>query len=345
MSEAPSYKNDQDFTNSEGKDHSPYAGVMKRGIAHFIDLLLLVTPYILSLSFFSPTPFSFIFIAKYRPEYSAFIQSLPALLITYLLLFFYFTLQYRSKHQATLGMRLFDIKLTTEDSKKPSWPSLSLRYFLYILPTLALAFLLKSNVISSVSEGKAISLSGVTTVVVILMIALTNRKQTYYDMAAKTLVLQEPKEINPPFAYAGLSRRFFSNIVDLLISFPLIILIMASIESLPSNFLPTNISSAYQHSAIITIGTLFLLPLAYSIPQLCSKHQATLGMRLLNIKIMTTDYQKPSTKQLFSRYCLLFFIYPLSILELIPAAMILFTDRKQAYYDKMSKTIFVKTAT
>jgi uncharacterized RDD family membrane protein YckC len=87
-----------------------------------------------------------------------------------------------------------------------------------------------------------------------------------------------------------------------------------------------------------------LLPLAYSLLQYRSKHQATLGMRLLNIKIMTTDYGKPSIKQLLLRYFLDFIFVFIPFINFIAAAMILCTDRKQAYYDKMSKIVFVRTS-
>jgi len=187
--------------------------------------------------------------------------------------------------------------------------------------------------------------SALTSIVIILMIALTKRKQTYYDMAAKTLVQQQPKEINPPFIYAGLGRRVFSYLADLII---VLLLLGVAIYGFGVIAPPkVNPESPWLFSILLRPSTFIfalILPLAYSLLQYRSKHQATLGMRLLSIKIMTTDYQKPSIKQLLLRYLIDFITFLLPFINFIAAAMILCTDRKQAYYDKMSKTIFVKTS-
>lgn len=339
MTETPSPKNNPSSTKA---DQSPYAGVMKRGIASFIDVILLMIPYMLYLFYFSPIPLSLINNPEHRLEYLEFTQSIPVVLSAQILSFFYFSFQYCSKYQATLGMRLVDIKLTTENSNKPSWPSLSLRYFLYILPTLILIFLNRNNMIPVEYQEASMWLSALTIIIIILMIALTKRKQTYYDMAAKTLVLQQPKEINPPFIYAGLGRRFFSYLADLII---ILFLLGVAIYGLGVIDPPKDSPSIFD---LVLRPSIFLialiLPLAYSLLQYRSKYQATLGMRLLSIKIMTTDYQKPSIKQLLLRYFIDFITSLLPFINFIATAMILCTDRKQAHYDKMSKTIFVKTS-
>lgn len=340
MTKSLSQKNNQDTTNVEDAPYSPYAGVMKRGIATFIDAILLTIPYLFFLFYFSPVPLSLISKPEYKLEYLQFLQSIPVILTAQILAFLYFILQYRSKHQATFGMRLVDIRLTTEDTNKPSWRGLALRYFVYVIPFLTLSFLQKNNIIPAEFEKAGLLLTGITTIIVILMITFTKRKQTYYDMAAKTLVLQEPQETNPPFVYAGLGRRFFSYLVDLIV---VLLLIGIAIYGL-GHINPPKDSSSF--SAFISRPSSFLialiLPFAYSVLQYRSKHQATLGMRVLNIKIMTTDYQKPSVKQLVLRYLIDVTTFLLPFINLLGAAMILFTDRKQAHYDKISKIIFVK---
>ncbi len=329
-------------TNYEATNSSQYAGVMKRGLAAYFDIILLMIPYTFLLFYFSPvSPFYFRDPASLR-QFQGFTDSLIVTFVSQITFFIYFTLQYRSRYQATLGMRLVDIKLTSENFKKPSWASLSLRYFLYILPALSLIFLQNNNMIPLEFQEATFSLSGITTLILILMIALTNRKQTYYDMAAQTLVLQEPKEINPPFVYAGLSRRFFSYLVDATIIISLLGIAIYGLGIItPPEDSPSIFDIVLRPSSFIIA---LILPLAYSVLQYRSKHQATLGMRLLSIKIMTTDYQKPSIKRLLLRYLFDFPLFFIPFLNFISAAMILFTDRKQAHYDKMSKVIFVETS-
>lgn len=316
---------------------------MKRSIACLVDTTFITIPYMFCLFYFSPIPLSLINTPGYRLKYIEFCQSLPVLLSAHLLFFFYFTLQYRSKHQATLGMRLVDIKLTTENSQKPSWPSLCFRYFLYILSSLSLICLRKTNMIPLELQEASLYLSGITILILVPMVALTKRKQTYYDMAAKTLVLQQPKEINPPFIYAGLTRRFFSYLVDAIIILSLLGIAIYGLGIIsPPKDSPSLFDITLRPSSFIIA---LILPLMYSILQYRSKHQATLGMRLLSIKIMTTDYRKPSIKKLLLRYLFDFPTHFIPFLNFFSAVMILSTDRKQAYYDKMSKIIFVKTPT
>ena len=342
MTEIPSHKNSQNAINSEGETYSPYAGVMKRGLAAYFDIMLLTIPYMFLLSYFSPTSLVRPQDSEALRQYQDFTHSLPVILFSQIAFFIYFTLQYRSRYQATPGMRLVDIKLTSEDFKKPSWASLTLRYALYVMPTLALLFSQKANLIDPNNTTLNISFSAITALVLILMIALTKHKQTYYDMVAKTVVLQKPKKPDSPFVYASLRQRFSSNFLDTLIIIVLLTLVTFALFKI----LPPDTASSFFAFPVycLSLTTVFLIPFAYSASQYCSKHQATLGMRINKIKIMTTDHQKPSVKQLFLRYIIAIATFPFTLFNILTACMIFSTDRKQAHYDKMSKVIFVETS-
>lgn len=143
-----------------------YAGFWRRAVAFLLDALcvgilkILLSAPLLSLIYLeSQLPFSESGVERL---YTFFLSSLGFLLIHFL----YFTLQYLSRHQATLGMRALGIKIV--DDRHGGVLSFGQATGRYLLSWF----------------------SGIMLGIGYLMIAFTRRKQALHDLLANTYVIR-----------------------------------------------------------------------------------------------------------------------------------------------------------
>lgn len=155
-------------------------------------------------------------------------------------------------------------------------------------------------------------------------------------------------------SYSGFWRRFVAFLIDSFCLFILksivslfIILIFGasfhSITSLYSNGM--GIEGQDSVFAVSGVGLAVLLTwvihFTYFMVQYLSSHQATLGMRALDIKLVDeNDHGLVTFSQCFWRYIASFFS---GVFLGIGYLMIVFTSRKQAFHDLLTNVCVVKT--
>jgi uncharacterized RDD family membrane protein YckC len=132
------------------------------------------------------------------------------------------------------------------------------------------------------------------------------------------------------FEQAGFALRFGAFMFDLL---PLMILLFIS-GFLASEF--TNFSVLIQYGSF-GLATLFLI---LNFIFLAGRTGQTLGKRLIGIRIIRTDQQRATTKQIILRHVL---GYPLSMTVFTLGFLWLLWDRRQqGWHDKIAGTLVVR---
>lgn len=147
--------------------------------------------------------------------------------------------------------------------------------------------------------------------------------------------------------YAGFWIRFFAAALDILFVC-LIVLAYGFACLLIGLFLGLIMSMVMSASAMTSILALLsvmayvvavILGILYEPYLLSSKHQATLGMMAMNLKIVNTDMQPISFGRAFARYLCQILT---SITCGIGYLMIVFTKKKQALHDMITETLIVR---
>lgn len=182
--------------------------------------------------------------------------------------------------------------------------------------------------------------------------------------------------------YANLWQRLLSGIVDNILIIPFLKLFIWFMDPMLDKFyyepftsflismdieLTENSFRTLFHFYSLLIGFLFYS--TYFLITCLSKYQATLGMRLLKMKILLVNSQKVNWYTIIFRTFVMHFVHIVIIILflyyflpenispegfgivvgisqlanlIIISAMILFTRKRQAYYDLVARTVIVK---
>ena len=191
-----------------------------------------------------------------------------------------------------------------------------------------------------------------------LMILMTKYRQTFHDLVTCTYVQDTSKALNidailsqatgsqavrlkhdqKPF-YSGFWRRFGALIVDNIITLGFAFLVVAVAtarfitnqdETTPSTF---ELIMSYEEYLMF-----FIFPALYWIYFTSSKHQATPGKMLFALKVMDRDGHQLSA---FNSFIYYFSYYYSAFIFGIGFIMAAFTQRKQGFHNKISRTYVV----
>jgi len=152
------------------------------------------------------------------------------------------------------------------------------------------------------------------------------------------------KELPSTLTYSGFMRRTGAVAADMFIITIVLEIVIALYNVKYGNSLHEAYSSQdfsgflFRQNYVMPIFMSFswLFCLLYFTLQQASTHQATLGMRMMGLKIYTSHLERPTIWLLVGR----FLSMPLSILPLcIGCLMIIWTRRNQAIHDKLAKTV------
>ena len=137
-------------------------------------------------------------------------------------------------------------------------------------------------------------------------------------------------------AYAGFWRRLGGSLLDaLVIFFPVAIIRVAMGLSAVS------FEDDYDTTGLIAMAIEVVLSWLYAVTQLGSPASATLGMRVVGIRLLTVHGDRPSFARVNGRYL----AQALSVITLgIGYLMMLFGRRRQTLHDLVSGTVVVRVA-
>lgn len=137
-------------------------------------------------------------------------------------------------------------------------------------------------------------------------------------------------------AYAGFWRRLGGSLLDaLVIFFPVAIIRVAMGLSAVS------FEDDYDTTGLIAMAIEVVLSWLYAVTQLGSPTSATLGMRVVGIRLLTVHGDHPSFARVNGRYL----AQALSVITLgIGYLMMLFGRRRQTLHDLVSGTVVVRVA-
>jgi uncharacterized RDD family membrane protein YckC len=152
------------------------------------------------------------------------------------------------------------------------------------------------------------------------------------------------KELPTTITYSGFIRRITALAIDLFI----LMIVLEIVIMLYNLKYGNSLHEAYSNQDFsgflfrqnyiipIFIGFSWLLCVLYFVLQQASHHQATLGMRIMGIKIYNGLLERANVWILLGR----FLSIPLSILPFcIGCFMIIWTRRHQSIHDKLAKTV------
>ncbi|MCH9753956.1 MAG: RDD family protein [Alphaproteobacteria bacterium] len=170
---------------------------------------------------------------------------------------------------------------------------------------------------------------------------------TFLYTRQKKQACVEPKKGS---SYSSFRRRFFAGLLD-----AIFIGILSFIITFVLTFILSFISSLiYMEYPQLSFNNFirdyllknlhifsqilgYMVGLSYIVLQLHSKYQATIGMRILGIKLYNSNLTKPNIWVILGRELSVYF---LTVITLgIAGLMIIWTRRKQSLYDKVSRTV------
>lgn len=151
-------------------------------------------------------------------------------------------------------------------------------------------------------------------------------------------------DVNGQFAYAGFWWRALAVVIDLFFVWLATLIFVTVLSALLSMLWPTTMSMDNSIVNIIFYYGLRLLPafIYFSVME-SSKKQATLGKRIVGIKVASESGEKISFKVAAIRYLaslLSNWTWTIGIGYLV----MLFTKKKQTFHDLIAKTIVVEKA-
>ena len=145
--------------------------------------------------------------------------------------------------------------------------------------------------------------------------------------------------INKP---AGFTRRFIAFIIDRFILWVVLSLIVSyilgvsnSFQNFDYNIDMYNWGNLFSRQFLVTE----LLLMAYFVVSETSSWQATIGKRMMGMKVVTTNYQKLEIKDAILRYLSKYLSMAVMGLGFI---WIIFDDKKQGWHDKIANTFIIK---
>jgi len=167
-----------------------------------------------------------------------------------------------------------------------------------------------------------------------LLLSLFAASITYFYARKKK---QKYKELPEAISYSGFWRRAMASLLDGIIVITLSKILFFLISKI-------NIYMLLAHTGVIVDTRYYIfhvilssvLSLLYYTLQQASKHQATIGMRFMGIKIYDATLKKPTLPLLIGRY---FSVYLSAFPLFIGLLMIVWTRRNQALHDQIARTV------
>lgn len=137
-------------------------------------------------------------------------------------------------------------------------------------------------------------------------------------------------------AYAGFWRRLGGSLLDALVIFFPVAIIRVSMGLSAVAF-----DDDYDTTGLIAMAVEVVLSWLYAVTQLGSPASATLGMRVVGIRLLDVHGQRPSFARVNGRYL----AQVLSVITLgIGYLIMLFNRRRQTLHDLVSGTVVVRVA-
>lgn len=157
---------------------------------------------------------------------------------------------------------------------------------------------------------------------------------TYFYVRSRK---QEYKELPETLTYSGFWRRTTASLLDCAILIALSKILFFSISKI-------NIYTLLAYKGMIEETRYYvfyvvvssIVSLLYYTLQQASTHQATIGMRVMGIKIYNASLERPTLPLLIGRY---FSAYLSALPLFIGLLMIVWTRRNQALHDKIARTV------
>jgi uncharacterized RDD family membrane protein YckC len=141
--------------------------------------------------------------------------------------------------------------------------------------------------------------------------------------------------------FAGFTRRFIAFIIDrfiLWIGLSFVVSTALGVENNFGNYAYKidmfNFSNLFDKQLLFTE----LLLLTYFVVCETSSWQATIGKRMMGLKVVTTQYQKMNPKEAILRYLSKYLSMAVLALGFI---WIIFDDKKQGWHDKIANTFVI----
>jgi uncharacterized RDD family membrane protein YckC len=175
----------------EPKRHLQYAGFWERFGAALIDSIILGIPGVALMYLFGYSIESIIASAK-EEDMESFrsMRYFAVVVISAVMGWLYHAFQESGVHQATLGKRVLNLKVTDLDGQRITFEQASLRYWF------------KHLVSSSSNYTRFMGIPEISAILSILVLAnyliqpFTEKKQALHDIVARTLVYKDLGEIN-----------------------------------------------------------------------------------------------------------------------------------------------------
>ena len=290
-----------------------YAGFIKRVVACGVDLFIwsFIFTIITSLyAFFNNGLESLLNIDSYLVmDRSEIISSTNNIIWLFMPVcyFFYCVFSQYSKKMATIGQRIVGIEVTTTEDEPLSFG----QAFMHNL----------AKIVNVITLG-----------IGFIIVIFTQKKQSLSDIVTKTCVANKiTDEDYSTYRYANPLLRFLAYIIDVAY-LSLIGWLYSFLATTP--FVP---EGKFKSIIMLVLGITLLFYIITYFPSMESRYGATFGKRILDIKVVKLDGEKPSFMKSLFRWILMTFE------NLIPLSHILafVNPRKQTLKDILTKTIVI----
>jgi uncharacterized RDD family membrane protein YckC len=132
--------------------------------------------------------------------------------------------------------------------------------------------------------------------------------------------------------YAGFFRRFIAFIIDALVLRMILIVLLGYWSDVDVDMF--SFGNLFNRNTIIVE----LIIMIYFVLCESSSWQATLGKKLLGIKVVTEGYGRPTVRTAAIRYVAKY----LSDIFLLGFIWVIFDDKKQGWHDKIAATYVIR---